>query len=111
MSLLLSLSLLASCEKQVASEGTAKLTVSILGSNDTKEVEFVNETLLNILKNTCQLKTKDSIYTEYVECINGVCANDDFSWVYYINDDPMNEGADVYRVQDDENILVIYTKI
>jgi len=109
VSLLLSLSLI-SCQKQ-ASEGEVSLTVSVLGRNETARYGFKQATLLDVLRKKCDVETKKTIFTEYLTCVDNVCANDEFSWVYYVNDDPINEGVDVYQVQDNDSILVIYKKI
>ncbi|MBU0472064.1 MAG: DUF4430 domain-containing protein [Nanoarchaeota archaeon] len=109
MSLLLSLSLL-SCQEQI-NEGEVTLTVSVLGKNESSRFGFKQATLLDVVKTKCDVETKKTIYTEYLTCIDNICANDEFSWVYYVNDDPINQGIDIYEVKNDDKILVIYKKV
>ena len=109
VSLLLSLSLV-SCQEQ-SNEGEVTLVLRVLGNNETSQFAFKDATLLDILKNKYEVKLKKIFYTEYVECINEVCANDEYSWLYYVNDKPMNLGVDVYKVKDRDVVLFAYRKV
>jgi len=106
----ISLSTLLGCQAKT-NEGEVTLTLSILGENETSMFKFKDATLLEVLENKYEVVIKDSLYTEYVECIKNICANDEFSWIYYVNDDPMNYGVSDYRGQDFDNILFVYKKV
>lgn len=110
MSLLLSLSLLASCQEKV-NEGKLSLNLDVLGSSETSEFYFKDSSLLDILKSKYEVETKKSFFSEYIKCINDVCANDEYSWVYYLNGEPMNLGLDVYMPLDGDRVLISYKKV
>ncbi len=85
--------------------------LSILGNNETSKFYFKDASLLEIMKEKYELKVKKFFYTEYVECIKNVCANDEYSWTYYVNDEPMNLGVELYELRDEDLILVAYKKV
>ncbi|MFC2135454.1 DUF4430 domain-containing protein [Bacteroidota bacterium] len=98
------------CQNQ-SSEGEATIIVEILGQNRTSHFHFHDATLLEILGYKYEVKTRKTLYTDYLSCLEGVCANDEYSWVYYVNGEPLNMGVDVYKVQDGDVILFSYRKV
>jgi hypothetical protein len=54
---------------------------------------------------------KKSFFNKYIVCVNGVCKEGDYSWVYYVNDKPMNQGLDVYQVRDGDAVKLVYGEV
>lgn len=106
---MLSLSVVA-CQNQ-SSSGGVTLTLSILGEEETSNFYFEDATLLDVLKLKYEVETKKTFYTEYIKCVKNVCVNDEYSWVYYVNDKPINYGVNVYQVQDQDKVLFAYKKV
>ena len=101
--------MLAGCAEK-RNEGTFTLTVDILGSNETSTFTFKDAAFLDVLKQKYDVETKKAVYTEYLKCIGDVCANDEYSWLYFVNGEPTSYGMDSYRMQDGDVVLLSYEK-
>jgi hypothetical protein len=91
-------------EEQVSSNVTAP-AVNI--TEDGKKVSYVGEegkTALELLKAHTQADTKDTSFGEQVIAINGVGQTASSFWLYYVNGEPAQVGADQYQTKDSDTV-------
>lgn len=62
------------------------------------------KTALELLKSKADVKTKASSLGELVESINGQDGGGQKFWLYYVNDQPAQVGADKYETKDSDTI-------
>lgn len=110
MSLLVSLSILTSCQEN-GSSGSVTLKFSILGVNKTEQVAFNNETLLEIIQKNHTIKTKETLFTKYTFCVDEVCNEGDYSWVYFMNGKLLSLSIDIYKPEDKDIIELRYGEL
>jgi hypothetical protein len=91
-------------EEHISSNVTAP-DVNI--TEDGKKVSYVGEegkTALELLKHHTQADTKDTSFGEQVIAINGVGQTANSFWLYYVNGEPAQVGADQYQTNDADTI-------
>jgi len=69
------------------------------------------QTALGVLKEKAEVKTQDSDYGVYVDEINGTANDDGGFWIYYINGEMGEVGADQYSCQDGDKIEWRFEKL
>ena len=108
--LLLSLSIVSACQSRT-NEGTVELTLNILGKEEVSKFRVKNSSLLQILESKHNITTKETLITNYVECIDNICANDEYSWTYTINEIPSHFPMKDYYPEDNDSIVISYGKV
>jgi len=90
-------------EKQQNNKGTASLIIKTLGKTTTERFNFTKGNALGLLKQNHEVKTL--LNDNFVECIDKVCANQDYLWGFYVNNKSINFGVKSYRLQDGDIII------
>jgi len=94
--------------KQHSSEGTTTLIINSLGSKKTERFKFTQGTPLGILKYNHRVKT--FLNNNFVECIDDVCADGNYMWLFYVNNKTINYGVKRYKLNDGDVIMFEFTK-
>ncbi|MBW2989080.1 DUF4430 domain-containing protein [Candidatus Woesearchaeota archaeon] len=93
--------ILAGCfpqQKQGNSEGEATLIIDTLGSLKNERFKFKEGTPLGILRYNHKVET--ILNDNFIECIDGVCADGNYMWLFYINNKTANYGVKRYTLRD-----------
>ncbi len=69
------------------------------------------QTVLNILKEKADVKTQDSDYGVFVDEINGTTNNNGGFWIYYVNGEMGQVGADQYSCKADDKVEWRFEKL
>ena len=89
-------------------EGTATLIIKTLGSTKTERFKFEEGTPLGILKYNHRVKT--TLNDNFVECIDDVCTDGNYWWIFKVNNKAINYGVKRYRLNDGDVIMFEFTK-
>ncbi len=90
-------------KEQQNSEGTATLIIKSLGSTKTERFKFSKGTPLGILKYNHRVET--ILNDNYIECIDDVCADGNYMWLFYVNDKAVNYGVKRYTLKDGDVVM------
>ena len=93
--------------KQQSSEGTATLIIKSLGTAKTERFKFTQGTPLGILKYDHRVDT--FLNNNYIECIDDVCADGNYMWLFYVNYKTINYGVKRYELNDGDDIMFEFT--
>ena len=93
--------------KQQSSEGTTTLIIKSLGTTKTERFKFTQGTPLGILKYNHRVET--FLNNNYIECIDDVCADGNYMWLFYINNKTINYGVKRYKLNDGDIIMFEFT--
>lgn len=96
---------------KVESKGEMTLKITVLGSSTEKKYEFENLTALELLQEDNIVNLTYSRYGAFVSCINNICSNNDYFWMYYADNSLAPVGADAYWVKNNETIEFRYDKM
>ncbi len=96
------------CESQQSSEGTATLIIKSLGAQKTERFKFTRGTPIGILKYNHTVKT--ILNDNYIECIDSLCADGNYMWLFYANNKTVNYGVKRYKLIDGDVIMFEFTK-
>ncbi|MBU1201085.1 MAG: DUF4430 domain-containing protein [Nanoarchaeota archaeon] len=66
---------------------------------------------MQIIQKNHSVKTRETVYTKYVFCIDEVCNEGDHSWVYYVNGKPLSLSTDIYKPRDGDVVELRYGKV
>lgn len=94
-------------ENEPSSEGNATLTIKSLGSTKTERFKFSKGTPLGILKYNHKVDT--ILNDNFIECIDGVCADGNYIWLLYVNNKTINYGAKRYRLKEGDVVMFEFT--
>ena len=94
--------------KQQSSEGISTLIIKSLGSTKTERFKFSKGTPLGILKYNHRVET--FLNDNFIECIDDVCADGNYMWLFYINNKTVNYGVKRYSLNDGDTIMFELTK-
>ena len=103
--LIVSLSI-AGCQlqgKPQSSSGQATLVIRSLGATKTERFKFSKGTPLGILKYNHAVET--ILNDNYIECIDGVCADGNYMWLFYVNNKTINYGVKRYSLKDGDVVM------
>ena len=101
--LLLSLSLV-SCQ-QNNEEVEVKLKIKTIG-HTTVEHYITNSSALDILKKDHEVDGKG-----FIKCIDDVCSNQNYVWLFYINEEKTLYSASIYYPKENDTIGFYYSQI
>lgn len=90
-------------EETPSNEGEATLIIKGLGSTKTERFKFNKGTPLGILKYNHVVDTM--LNDNYVECIDSVCADGNYMWLFYVNNETINYGVKRYRLKDGDVLM------
>lgn len=93
--------------KGQSSSGEATLVISSLGAVKTERFKFSKGTPLGILRYNHTVET--ILNDNYVECIDGVCADGNYMWLFYVNNKTINYGVKRYRLSDGDVVMFKFT--
>ncbi len=93
--------------KQQSSDGEATLVIKSLGATKTERFKFSKGTPLGILKYNHRVET--ILNDNYIECIDDVCADGNYMWLFYVNDKAVNYGVKRYTLKDGDVIMFKFT--
>ena len=93
--------------KQQSSEGTTTLIIKSLGTTKTERFKFTQGTPLGILKYNHRVET--FLNNNYIECIDDVCADGNYMWLFYVNNKTINYGVKRYKLNDEDVIMFEFT--
>jgi hypothetical protein len=94
--------------KGKSSEGTATLVIKSLGGVKTERFKFSKGTPLGILKYNHRVDT--FLNDNFIECIDDVCADGNYMWLFYVNNKTINYGVKKYILKDGDVIMFEFTK-
>lgn len=86
-------------EEQVVSEGNVTLVVESIGKTTVEEFDLDGMIVLDLLKNNHEV-----INDYFVKCIDDVCADGKYSWLFYVNEEVVSEGVQRYEVNRGDKI-------
>ena len=89
-------------EKQNNS-GEATLIIKSLGSTKTERFKFTKGTPLGILKYNYKVETL--LNDNFIECIDDVCADGNYMWLFYVNNKTINYGVKRYELKDGDVVM------
>lgn len=69
------------------------------------------QTALDILKTKAEIKTQDSDYGVYVDEINGAANDNGGFWIYYVNGEMGQVGADQYQCKTGDKVEWRFEKL
>lgn len=69
------------------------------------------QTVLTVLKEQAEIKTQDSEYGVYVDEINGITNDEGGFWIYYVNGEMGQVGADQYNCQTGDQVEWRFEKL
>ncbi|MBW2975290.1 DUF4430 domain-containing protein [Candidatus Woesearchaeota archaeon] len=84
-------------------EGEAKLVIRADGNEKTERFKFRKGTPLGILNYNHSVKT--ALNDNFIECIDGVCADSSHIWVVYINNKSLDHGLKRYKLSDGDVVM------
>lgn len=90
------------------SKGEVVLKITVLGSSTEKKYEFENLTALGLLQKENIVNLTYSKYGAFVNCINNICSNNNYFWMYYADNNLAPVGADAYWIKNNETIEFRY---
>ena len=90
-------------KEQQSSEGTATLVIKSPGGVKTERFKFTKGTPLGILKYNHRVETL--LNDNYIECIDDVCADGNYMWLFYVNNKTINYGVKRYNLKDGDVVM------
>ena len=90
-------------QEQQSSEGEATLIVKSFGEVKTERFKFSKGTPLGILKYNHRVDT--ILNDNYIECIDDVCADGNYMWLFYVNNKTINYGVKRYTLKDGDVVM------
>ncbi len=94
--------------KPSSSKGTATLIIKTLGTTKTERFKFTIGTPIGILKYNHTVKTL--LNDNFIECIDDVCADGNYWWLFYVNNKTINYGVKRYKLMDGDVIMFEFTR-
>ncbi len=91
-------------------KGKVTLMTNVLGVTKEKTYEFANLTALELLQKDNLVNLTYSSYGAFVQCINDICSNSNYYWMYYVNSELAPVGASDYRIKNNDTIEFRYEK-
>lgn len=88
------------CKEKNDNKGTTTLVIKTIGKTSSEKYNFTKGTALGLLKNAHNIKTKQYM----IECIDGICADREYWWVFKVNNKTINYGANDYVLQNNDII-------
>lgn len=76
------------------SEGNVTLVVESIGETTVEEFDIEGMVVLELLKSNHKV-----INDYFVKCIDDLCADGKYSWLFYINGEIVPEGVQRYKVR------------
>ena len=102
--LIASLSIQGQTTSSLGSEsGEATLVIKTIGATKTERFKFSEGTPLGILKYNHRVET--ILNDNFVECIDEVCADGDYMWLFYVNNKTLNYGVKRYMLRDGDAVM------
>ncbi len=89
--------------KPPSSGGNATLIIKAFDIEKTERFKFTRGTPLGILKYNHKVDT--FLNNNHIECIDDVCADGNYMWVFYINNKTINYGVKRYKLNDGDVIM------
>ncbi len=86
------------------------LAVNMFNNSKSFSYEFQNISALGLLEKNNTVNVTDSKYGKFVNCINSVCSNNNYYWIYYVNNKEAQLGAASYYVKGNDTIEFKYEK-
>ncbi len=93
------------------SQSNITLKITILGSTQEKEYRLENITALELLQKDNIVNFTNYDFGIFINCINGICSNDDQFWMYYINGQEAPIGVSNYFIKGNDTIDFRYESI
>ncbi|MBU0627596.1 MAG: DUF4430 domain-containing protein [Nanoarchaeota archaeon] len=81
--------------------------IKTLGTTKTERFKFSEGTPLGIIKYNHSVKT--FLNDNFVECIDGVCADGNYLWLLKVNNKTVNYGAKRYELNDGDIVMFEFT--
>lgn len=92
-------------------KGKVTLKTNVLGVTKEKTYEFENLTALELLQKDNRVNLTFSGYGAFVQCINSICSNSNYYWMYYVNNELAAVGASDYKIKNNDTIEFKYSNI
>jgi hypothetical protein len=102
---------LIGCQKETDDQingGNVTLIIKSLGTTKTERFKFSSGTPLEVVKYNHRVKTV--LNDNFIECIDDVCADGGYWWLFYVNNKTINYGVKRYNLIDGDVILFEFNK-
>ena len=91
--------------------GNVTLIITVFNNSETHKYNFENMTALRLLQMNNKVNTTYSKYGAFVNCINDICSNSNYYWMYYVSGGMAPVSASEYKIKDNDIIEFRYEKI
>jgi hypothetical protein len=88
--------------------GKAVIIISTLGGAIKEEVPTDGKTVLEIISRNHSIKIFPSIMSKSIQCIDNVCAKNDFWWKFLVNGNKVLDQVDKYKPKKGDIITIEY---
>ena len=89
-------------KKQLSNEGKAALIIRTLGETTREEFNFTSGTAWGLLNHNHNIRA--ILNDKFIECIDSICADGKYLWMFYVNNRTVNYGIKNYRLKDGDII-------
>jgi competence protein ComGC len=91
--------------------GYVELIIKVFNTTKVDKYSFRNITALELLELDNDVNVTYSKFGAFIRCINNICSNDNYYWLYYVNGNLAQVGAGEYVVKSGDRIEFKYGKI
>lgn len=91
--------------------GNVTLIITVFNDSKFSKYNFENMTALELLQMDNEVNTTYSKYGAFVNCINNICTNSNYYWMYYVNGGMASVGVSEYKIKDNDIVEFKYGKI
>ncbi len=107
--IVVSLSLIGLKQQQVKSEtGLITLRIKSIGNTTVEYYNGSGSSPLKLLEIRHNVKT--GLNKQFVKCIDGVCAENEYGWSLFVNDKYINYAVNTYKIKRGDKIMFEFSK-
>jgi hypothetical protein len=88
--------------------GKAVIIISTLGGATKEEVPIDGKTVLELISRNHSIKIFQTTMSKSIECIDNVCAKNDFWWKFLVNGNKVLDQMDTYKPKNGDIITIEY---
>ncbi len=99
--------------KNNSQEISENVTLTVNAANKTQNWTYSleNETAMQLLQKNNKLNISSSSHGTFADCINEICSNTKYFWVYYVNGNLSSISPSDYYIKKGDSIEFRYEKI
>jgi len=88
--------------------GIVALEIKSIGRNTLEYYNGTGVSALDLLKIKHDVKL--SLNKQFVQCIDGVCVENEYGWSLYVNDKYINKGVDSYIIKGGDEVRFEFSR-